>query len=57
MIPTLYQEMWDQGLKSKQCFLKLCGAGGGGFLLGYSPDFELYKKNFQDSEVRVLFKL
>jgi mevalonate kinase len=57
MIPTLYQEKWEQGLKSKQYFLKLCGAGGGGFLLGYSPDFELYKKNFQDSEVRVLFKL
>ncbi len=57
MIPTLFQEKWELGLKSKQYFLKLCGAGGGGFLLGYTPDFEQYKNYFDNSEVRVLFKL
>ncbi|MFZ4713552.1 MAG: mevalonate kinase family protein [Bacteriovoracaceae bacterium] len=57
MIPTLYQEKWEDGLNSKECFLKLCGAGGGGFLLGYAKDFEKYKMTLDNSEVRVLFKL
>lgn len=36
MIPTGMRGIWAKGLESGDYVLKLCGAGGGGFLLGYS---------------------
>lgn len=40
-IPTPFRTAWKEGLQSHQYYLKLCGAGGGGFLIGYSPDRQL----------------
>ena len=34
LIPKTVQEYWKNGLESKEYFMKLCGAGGGGFFLG-----------------------
>lgn len=34
MIPLPFQDLWQQGLDEGHFALKLCGAGGGGFLLG-----------------------
>lgn len=34
MIPLPFQALWQQGLAEGHFALKLCGAGGGGFLLG-----------------------
>jgi mevalonate kinase len=31
-------EYWEEGLKNKNYFFKLCGAGGGGFLLAFSKE-------------------
>lgn len=36
MIPTQMRGLWSKGLESGDYVLKLCGAGGGGFILGYS---------------------
>ena len=36
MIPTQMRSLWLKGLESGDYILKLCGAGGGGFILGYS---------------------
>jgi mevalonate kinase len=36
MIPMQFKEIWEKGLDSGEYVLKLCGAGGGGFILGYS---------------------
>lgn len=40
MIPDIFQEVWLQGLTSPDFKLKVCGAGGGGFILGICTDFE-----------------
>lgn len=37
MIPKGFRDLWLTGLESKNFFMKLCGAGGGGFLLLYCP--------------------
>lgn len=34
MIPESFQALWAEGLRTGHFALKLCGAGGGGFLLG-----------------------
>lgn len=36
MIPTSCQFVWERGCRDNNYYLKLCGAGGGGFLLGIS---------------------
>ncbi|MBL7665668.1 MAG: mevalonate kinase [Bacteriovoracaceae bacterium] len=56
MIPPLYQKLWEAGLDSKRFFLKLCGAGGGGFLLGITDDFDSFCQEFPQEQVRVLFR-
>lgn len=56
MIPTLFRDLWQQGLKSEDYLLKLCGAGGGGFILGFTKDFEKAAKMLRQAEVRSLFR-
>lgn len=41
MIPTQMRGLWTTGLETGDYILKLCGAGGGGFLLGYSKKYDL----------------
>jgi len=38
LIPGAFQSLWQHTLTTYHTRLKLCGAGGGGFLLGYSTD-------------------
>lgn len=38
MIPDDFHGLWRRGLESKEFLLKLCGSGGGGFLLGFTKD-------------------
>jgi len=38
MIPNSIRDIWLTGLESKEYFLKLCGAGGGGFFMLYAPE-------------------
>lgn len=38
MIPESFRRIWEEGLDSGAFSLKLCGAGGGGFILGYAAD-------------------
>ena len=40
MIPNDYRTIWLDGLANDLYKLKLCGAGGGGFLLGMTFDFK-----------------
>ena len=46
MIPEGWSEIWKEGLNSGKYFLKLLGSGGGGFVLGFSDDFDAVKDRF-----------
>ena len=39
MIPEDFQELWKNGIDSGDYYLKLCGSGGGGFILGFTQDY------------------
>lgn len=54
MIPKLYRDLWSEGLVSHEFSLKLCGAGGGGFLMGITPDFQKIKRVLNSHEIRLL---
>lgn len=44
MIPNDFHDLWEKGLETNDYYLKLCGSGGGGFILGFTEDFEKAKK-------------
>jgi mevalonate kinase len=39
MIPSRFLPLWQRGLSEGEFYLKLCGSGGGGFLLGFTWDY------------------
>jgi mevalonate kinase len=40
MIPEDFKPMWKHGFESNDYTLKLCGSGGGGYLLGFTQDLD-----------------
>jgi mevalonate kinase len=48
MIPDNFLSPWQWGLETGKFQLKLCGSGGGGFLLGFTTDYKASKKYFSD---------
>ena len=57
MIPGFFKEEWKKGLDSEQFYLKLCGAGGGGFLLGYCEDVEKARATISKGKFILLEKI
>lgn len=54
MIPDAFKKVWRHGLESQSYYLKLCGSGGGGFLLGFTEDFEKAKKDLSKLDIDVI---
>ncbi len=46
MVPVDFHSIWTTGLNSNYFKIKLCGAGGGGFLLGVTNDKARVETNF-----------
>ncbi len=44
MIPERFMSLWQQWLDNEWFAMKLCGAGGGGFLLGYTANYQQIDK-------------
>ena len=40
MIPKQFHELWKKGIETNDYYLKLCGSGGGGYILGFTQDIE-----------------
>ncbi len=58
MVSDSLQDIWQKGLSTQDFFLKLCGAGGGGFTLGFTADWERTKAQYlQNYKVSLLFAI
>lgn len=55
MVLPEWRDRWQQGLDSGDYCLKLCGAGGGGFWLGFAPTWEQVLVHFEESKVQRVF--
>ncbi len=55
MIPDNFQELWRKGIESEDYFLKLCGSGGGGYILGFAKDFDKAKKSLSGYNLEVVY--
>lgn len=51
MIPQQFRPIWLDGLSSDLYKLKLCGAGGGGFILGFTQHWDQTKAALSDYEL------
>jgi mevalonate kinase len=56
MIPARFHEMWKKGIDSNAYYLKLCGSGGGGFILGFTRDFDQAKQLLADQHPEVIYR-
>ncbi len=52
MIPGIFRPLWQEGLTSGAYSMKLCGAGGGGYLLGYAGDYAKAAETWQKHTVK-----
>ena len=56
MIPEKFRQVWQQGIDSGVYYLKLCGSGGGGYLLGFTRDLEQTQRLLDAYELRVIHR-
>ena len=55
MIPKEFHDLWKSGIDNGSYFLKLCGSGGGGYILGFAPDIEEAKKDLAGYHLEVVY--
>lgn len=56
LIPSIYQKLIQQGVESEDYFLKICGAGGGGFMLGFTQDWEKTQNKLKNHPIELIYK-
>jgi mevalonate kinase len=56
MIPEQFHNIWQKGIDSNDYYLKLCGSGGGGYILGFTEDLEKAKASLKDYKLEVVYQ-
>ncbi len=56
MIPEQFHGIWQHGLDTNDYYLKLCGSGGGGYILGFTQDLEKAKLSLKDYKLEVVYQ-
>jgi len=55
MIPKQFHELWKKGIETNEYYLKLCGSGGGGYILGFTENIEKAKQSLRDYKLEVVY--
>lgn len=56
MIPEQFHGIWQKGIDTNDYYLKLCGSGGGGYILGFTEDLERAKASLKDYKLEVVYQ-
>ncbi|MBT0549523.1 mevalonate kinase family protein [Riemerella anatipestifer] len=56
MIPESIFNAWKKGLDTNTYYLKLCGSGGGGYILGFTQDYDKAEKMLEGSKKEVIYR-
>ena len=56
MIPEQFHGLWQKGIDTNDYYLKLCGSGGGGYILGFTEDLEKAKSSLKDYKLEVVYQ-
>lgn len=55
MIPAHFHELWKKGIETNDYYLKLCGSGGGGYILGFTEDIAKAQKALEGHKLEVVY--
>ncbi len=55
MIPKEFQTLWKKGIDTNAYYLKLCGSGGGGYMLGFTEDIVKARKALEKYKLEVVY--
>ncbi|RNC87677.1 MAG: mevalonate kinase [Winogradskyella sp.] len=55
MIPKQFHELWKKGLETNDYYLKLCGSGGGGYILGFTENIDKAKAALKGQKLEVVY--
>ncbi|PHR99703.1 MAG: mevalonate kinase [Leeuwenhoekiella sp.] len=55
MIPASFHDLWKQGLDTNDYYLKLCGSGGGGYILGFTEDIDKARQALKDYKLEIVY--
>lgn len=55
MIPNEFHTLWKKGIETNTYYLKLCGSGGGGYMLGFTEDVDQAKNALKDYKLEVVY--
>ena len=55
MIPDQFHTLWKTGIDTNAYYLKLCGSGGGGYILGFTEDISKAKSLLKDHRLEVVY--
>ena len=55
MIPSKFHDLWQKGIETNDYYLKLCGSGGGGYILGFTQDLEKAEKALAGHKLEVVY--
>jgi len=53
MIPDGYEGIWEDGLNKDLFYMKLCGSGGGGYLLGITTNYKKTSQLFSKNNIKI----
>ena len=56
MIPETFHNIWQKGIDSNDYYLKLCGSGGGGYILGFTEDFDKTKTILKEFKLELVYR-
>jgi len=56
MIPEEFHGVWQRGIDTNDYYLKLCGSGGGGYILGFTENLEKAKQSLKDYKLEVVYQ-
>ncbi|WP_299120200.1 mevalonate kinase [uncultured Winogradskyella sp.] len=55
MIPKQFHELWKKGIETNDYYLKLCGSGGGGYILGFTENIDKAKEALKAHKLEVVY--
>jgi len=55
MIPKQFHQLWQKGIETNDYYLKLCGSGGGGYILGFTEDIAKARKSLEGHNLEVVY--
>lgn len=56
MIPDAFHKVWEKGINSNEYYLKLCGSGGGGYILGFTEDYPRAQESLKDYKLELVYR-